>query len=280
MPAEKTQPSSCQSTTPTPELSKFSWVVVNSSGGKDSQVALELTVEACKDQGFPLERVIVSHQDLGSSEWPETGALVEKQAGRHGLETITSRYRDKHGKEKSLLEYAADRGKWPSGKNRWCTSEYKRGPGNRTLTAISKRETGPILQVFGFRAEESPSRARKECMGCNLRASTLKKPVTDWLPAHTWTETQVWDKIKETGSPHHYSYDLGMARHSCQFCIFAPKAALMIAGMANPESLYIHCDLETNMGYTFQIDLSLNQIRDAIQKGETPEKNGQAGWKM
>lgn len=262
-----------------PDLSQYKWIVVNSSAGKDSQASLEVVMETCHDQDFPIDKVVVSHQDLQNSEWEGTTELVHLQAERHNLEVIVSRYRDKHGVEKTLLDYVRERGKWPSSQARYCTSEYKRAPGNRTLTALFRRDPGNILQVFGLRAEESPRRANKKCFSCNHRASSLKREVTDWLPIHQWTTQQVWDRIKKANSPHHRAYDIGMSRLSCQLCIFAPRSALIIAGRDNPQLLDNYCEVETLTNHTFQDKLSLHSIREAIQQNEEPEKETEQ-WNM
>jgi 3'-phosphoadenosine 5'-phosphosulfate sulfotransferase (PAPS reductase)/FAD synthetase len=248
------------------------WIVVNSSGGKDSQTALRAVLKACDAQEFDRSRVIVSHQDLGDMEWPGTFELARYQAEAHGLEFLTSKRRDQHGQEPSLLEAVRARGKWPDNKNRYCTSDYKRGPGTKILTQLSRRPggTGPILNVFGFRAEESPARAKKPELALNPRASSQERPVWDWLPIHHWTEDQVWHDIRQSGIKHHPAYDLGMSRLSCVFCIFAPKAALMIAGQANPALLDRYCQVEAEIGHDFQHNKPLSEVRAAIARGETP----------
>ena len=72
--------------------------------------------------------------------------------------------------------------------------------------------------------------------------------------------------------PYHPAYDLGMPRLSCVFCIFAPKAALLIAGKANPELLDEYCRIETKINHTFRVGQSMNDLRDAITAGEQPGK--------
>jgi 3'-phosphoadenosine 5'-phosphosulfate sulfotransferase (PAPS reductase)/FAD synthetase len=257
--------------------------VVNSSGGKDSQTALRAALAACASSGIEKSRIVVSHQCLGEMEWPGTFELARKQAELHGLEFLTSKRRDKDGNEPSLLEAVRARGKWPDSKNRYCTSDYKRGPGNRILVELSKRPSGhgPILNVFGFRAEESPARAKKSSFAFNERASSKSRPVWDWLPIHDWTEKQVWADIKESGIPYHRAYDLGMPRLSCVMCVFAPKAALMIAGLANPRLLDQYCQVEAEIGHTFQNKKPISEIRDALARGERADPKSMTGaWNM
>ncbi|MEO0797458.1 MAG: phosphoadenosine phosphosulfate reductase family protein [Verrucomicrobiota bacterium] len=260
---------------------KWEWIVVNSSAGKDSQTALRTVVEECDQQGVSRDRIVVSHQDLGHMEWDGTRELVEKQAAHYGLRVEVSRYRNKDGDELSLLDYVRKRGKWPDSKNRFCTSEFKRGPGGRVITKLFRERPGPILNVYGFRDEESTARAKKQSFVRNGRFSTKTREVWDWLPIRNWSEGEVWRSIRESGVPHHEAYDLGMPRLSCSFCIFAPKAALMIAGRARPDLLNEYCDLEEEIGHTFQNGRSISEIRAAIQAGEIIESEALHGaWNM
>jgi 3'-phosphoadenosine 5'-phosphosulfate sulfotransferase (PAPS reductase)/FAD synthetase len=263
----------CETTLP-PAPDSFSawrWIVVNSSGGKDSQTALRVVVEACDRQGVDRSRIVVSHQCLGRMEWEGTRDLAERQAAHYGLRFEVSKYRDKDGAEKTLLDYVRARKKWPDSKNRFCTSEFKRGPGGRVIVKLFRESPGPMLNVYGFRAEESPARAKKKTFTRNPRFSSASREVWDWLPIHDLREGEVWRSIRESGVPHHAAYDLGMPRLSCRFCIFAPRDALIAAGRANPTLLDEYCDIENEIGHTFQNGRSINSIRDAIRAGEQPK---------
>ena len=251
-------------------LHQFTWVVCHSSAGKDSQTALRQVLHAADQQDYPRDRIVVSHQDLGRMEWPGTKELARLQADIYGLRFEVTRYRDKRGQEKTLLDYARERLKWPDSSNRWCTSEYKRGPGNRLLTALSRERPGAILQVFGIRAEESPARRKKLVFEQDKRASTGIKPVFNWLPIHGWSLEQVWADIELSGVPYHYAYDLGMPRLSCCFCIFAPKGALMLAALHNPDLFEEYLELEAFMGHDFQHKKPLRLIKEALDRGEEP----------
>ena len=255
----------------TPNLHSYRWIVVNSSGGKDSQTALEVVVKACDAAGIGRDRIVVSHQDLGHVEWKGTQELVRAQAAHYGLRVEISRYRNKAGQELGLLDYVRRRGMWPGqGANRYCTSEFKRSPGLRTITKLCREHEGDVLEVFGFRAQESPARAKHQVLELNERASNSKRQVWTWLPIHTWTESQVWASIKASGVPAHEAYALGMPRLSCAFCIFAPRNALLIAGKHNPELLAEYVKLEREIGHTFQNGKSLADIQAALARGEQP----------
>lgn len=264
-----------------PNLSDYRWIVVNSSGGKDSQTALRYVVSLADEQGFPRDHIVVSHQDLGRMEWQGTKDLAKAQADHYGIRFEVSKYRNKMGQELTLLDYVRNRGKWPSSTNRYCTSEFKRSPGSRVITKLRREAPGHVLSVFGFRAEESPARAKKPVWAINDRISTKAYQVIEWLPIHDWTTDQVWADIRSSGVPHHQAYDLGMPRLSCCFCIFAPKAALMIAGKANPDLLDEYVKLEAEIGHTFQHNKPIANIQSALQSGEDPNESEMDGnWNM
>jgi len=224
------------------------------------------------EQGFPKHRIVVSHQDLGDMEWYGTKELVKRQADLFGLDTYYSKRRDKNGFEESLLEYAERRGKWPSNQQRWCTSDYKRAPGGRVVTMHTK-DAGKcmVLYVFGFRSDESPSRAKKEVLKINKPLTTKTRTVHDWLPIHDWDVKRVWSTIHKHQLPYHPAYDLGMPRLSCVFCIFSPFDALVVAGRANPELLDRYIAVERKIGHTFRDGFAIESVRDAIRDGYEPK---------
>ncbi len=261
-------------------LSEWDCVVINSSGGKDSQTALRHVVRLADEQGYSRERIHVVHADLGHEEWPGVRELAEKQAAAYGLDfRAVKRYRA-DGSDDSILGYTRRRGKWPSSTSRWCTSDFKRGPCLRVITQLG-RETGArrILNVFGFRASESPARAKRKVLARNAKASTKNREVWDWLPIHDWTQDDVWADIRESGISYHQAYDLGMPRLSCTFCIFAPRAALITAGHARPDLLAEYVAVERETGHTFRPKQSLVEIQLAVERGEQGG-NCEASWNM
>lgn len=253
-------------------LNNYDLIIINSSAGKDSLCAIWEVCRLAKEQNFDFSKIIVSHQCLGRMEWEGTKELAKKQAELFGLKIEYSKRVDNKGKEETLLEYALRRGKWPSSKQRWCTSDYKRGPGAKVVTMLTKNQICNVLYVFGFRAEESPSRRKKDVVKVNNKLTTNKRLVKEWLPIHHWTMTDVWCCIKENQLPYHFAYDLGMPRLSCVFCIFSPFDALVIAGINNPKLLQEYIDVEEKINHTFNINFSLKSVQEKIESGYVPEK--------
>lgn len=149
-------------TTSTPNLRSYDYILVNSSGGKDSQAMLDLVVEMATAAGVR-ERLVVVHCDLGRVEWKGTRELAERQVAHYGLRfEVVSR------PQGDLLSHVEERGKWPSSTARYCTSDHKRGQVRKLLTLLADegREAGisgrpvRILNCMGMRAEESPARSK------------------------------------------------------------------------------------------------------------------------
>jgi 3'-phosphoadenosine 5'-phosphosulfate sulfotransferase (PAPS reductase)/FAD synthetase len=247
------------------DLNSYDLVIINSSGGKDSLCCIWEVCRQANEQKYPLNKIVVSHQDLGEMEWKGTKELVKKQANLFGLKTYYTKRRNKNGYEEDLLEYIERRGKFPSSKQRYCTSDFKRGPGARVVTSLT-RAIGicKVLYVFGFRKSESPARAKRLPFQLNKLLSTKKRTVFDWLPIHEWSTKQVWDVIKKHNLPYHNAYDIGMPRLSCCFCIFSPFDALVIAGKENPELLDRYVKAEEKIGHTFRKDFPIKSVKDAI----------------
>lgn len=246
-------------------LHEFDWVVINSSAGKDSLCAIWQIVQMAKEQSYPQDRIIVSHQDLGRMEWQGTRDLAQEQADHFGLRMEVSKRRDKSGYEETLLEYVLRRRRWPSNTQRYCTSDFKRGPGARVVTSLCK--SGAVLYVFGFRKDESPARAKKLAWEVNKQLTTKSRTVINYLPIHDWSTKEVWECIKSNGLPYHQAYNLGMPRLSCVFCIFSPFEALVVAGKANPELLNEYVAVEDEIGHTFTTKFSLRQVKEFIESG-------------
>ncbi|MCA8939373.1 MAG: phosphoadenosine phosphosulfate reductase family protein [Planctomycetes bacterium] len=252
----------------------FDHVIISSSGGKDSQAMLWELYKEAYDSGYPIDQITVFHAHLPAVEWPGVRELARTQAETLGLAYVELRRR-----QGGLLDHVRDRKMWPSPRQRYCTSDHKRAPEHRLYTRIARRwreRTGEqrpcrILSCMGMRAQESVSRAKMVPFQLLERASNGRRDVYQWLPLHDWTVDQVWEAIDESGLPHHWAYDIGMPRLSCCFCIFAPKSALVLAGRHNKELLEEYVRVEEEIGHTFKPDLTLREVLDEVESGETPE---------
>ena len=245
----------------------YDLIVVSSSGGKDSQTALDVTVEKAEHERFPLANIVVVHADLGRAEWQGTRELAKAQAEHYGLRFIAI-----ERPQGDLLDHIEKKGKFPDSARRWCTSDHKRSQIHKVYTRLTdeildgrKDYKANILEILGFRAEESPNRAKKVPFETNTGASNkTKRTIHTWLPIHDFTEDEVWTRIKRSGVPYHQAYDQGMKRLSCVFCIYAPKKQLELAGRLNPELLDEYVRIEKKIGHSFKKDQPISEIKEII----------------
>lgn len=261
-------------------LHEYDYVVINTSGGKDSMTMMGFVMALVKEQGYPVERVIAAHADLGRIEWQGAKELAEEHARHFGI-----RFWWMARPQGDLLEHIIDRGMWPDSGNRYCTSDHKRDQVSKLFTEVVKQLERPkgskpvrILNCLGMRAEESPARSKLPEFRNDKRNTNTLRVVDTWHPILGWTVQQVWAWIKASGLRWHHAYDLGMPRLSCMFCVFAPKEALMIAGKANPELLADYVSAERTMGHTFRNGFKIESVQQAIERGE--DWGRPANWVM
>lgn len=262
------------------KLFDYAYVVLNSSAGKDSQTMVDVMVREADAQGYSRDRMVVAHADLGRMEWPGTPELAREQADAYGL-----RFWKESRRQGDILDQVRHRQKWPDSARRFCTSDHKRAQVAKLFTQLSKEVAGKnrhqVLNVFGFRAAESPARAKRQVFTENKRLTTKSRTVVDYLPIHHWSEKEVWERIRESKVRYHWAYDIGMPRLSCSFCIFAPRQALMLAGKHRPDLLKEYVDLEAEIGHDFQEGKPIRKIREALDRGEEPDLSGDDGtWNM
>src|SRR6266540_202044 len=169
------------STAGTPNLAAYDVILVNSSGGKDSQAMLDEVCTLATAAGV-LHRVTVLHCALGHVEWPGTSELARTQAEHYGV-----RYEERHREQGLLLDQVRHRGRWPSSSARYCTSDQKRGPARKLITQLVAElgdlaRPARVLNCMGLRAEESRARLKKAQLSRDEAASSGRRTIDTWLP--------------------------------------------------------------------------------------------------
>ena len=264
---------------PVPNLAGYDVILVNISGGKDSQAALDETVRAA-DAAGARDRIVTVFCDLGDEdEWPGTRELAAEHAAHYGLrhEVVRREITTAGGQrvQQTLSQHIEQRGKWPDAARRYCTSDLKRAPVHRLLTrlAAEKRAAGitghrvRILNVLGLRAQESARRALMAPFSRDERATNQTvRLVDEWLPIHDWTAGQVWARIAEAGTRTHPVYAAGMPRLSCRFCVLASRSALVLASRLDPAGAERRAGMEDRMGHAFRKGM---RMRDIVAEAKT-----------
>jgi 3'-phosphoadenosine 5'-phosphosulfate sulfotransferase (PAPS reductase)/FAD synthetase len=258
-------------TTAPPNLADYDVILVNSSGGKDSQCMLDVVTEEARARGVA-DRIVVVHADLGRAEWRGTRELAQEQAEHYGHRfEVVARGQD-------LLDHVQQRRMWPSAKARYCTSDHKRDQVKKLMTGLANEHhgnkrgpvAGPcrILNCMGMRASESAARAKRVAFRADAVSSNGRRHVDEWLPIFYWSEAQVWDRIRQSGVRHHDAYDLGMSRLSCALCVFASRDDLLIAGENNRELLAEYVRVEAEIGHSFRHNDPISNVLAALDRGE------------
>ncbi len=297
-------------------IANYDWIVVSTSGGKDSQTMLRRVVALAEAAGVK-DRVVAVHADMGKVEWPGVPELAREQAEHYGVRfeivsrpqgdllqhvrdraktlqsrgsaappvpSSTNRYctsdhkRDQVGKVLTALaaetRAAPGKGKMPWFKptQRYCTSDHKRDQQAKLLTRLANEKGGRrpvrILQCMGMRAGESPARSKLRPFYLDRRNSNTRKRVHIWLPIHDMTHEQVWTDVRASGVRYHEVYDKGMPRLSCCFCIYMPKAALVLAAKLMPALAQEYAQVEKDVGFTFRKELPMAEVIRAAESGE------------
>lgn len=223
---------------------------------------LRTLVKACTAAGVPLSRVVCVFADIGADdEWPGTAGIAAEHAAAYGLRfitvcrTITDPITGRR-RQQGLLEYITHRGLWPDARNRFCTSDLKRGPIRTVMTRLvaEARQAGltgrrvRLLNVMGMRAQESTDRRLMAPFTHDAASSNkTRREVDQWLPIHGWTLEDVWADIHASGVPYHYAYDLGFPRVSCTLCVLASKSSLIRAAQLFPDRAARRIAVEQHM---------------------------------
>ncbi len=188
-------------------------VIVSYSGGKDSLVALNITLEA----GI---RPYVLFNDTGI-ELPETRESVRRIVEEKGLELLVADAGDAFWR-------AVERVGPPGKDYRWCCKVTKLAPLSRLL---QERFPDGALNVVGQRAYESLDRARSPRVWRNR----WLPQILNISPIQYWGQLHVWLYIMDRKLPYNPLYERGFDRIGCFMCPAAFMAEYKHVEETHPE---------------------------------------------
>ena len=189
--------------------SKIEMFISSFSGGKDSQVVLDLVTRV-----IPSEDIIVIYSDTGY-ELPTSLKLYKE---------VEKTYTEKYPNIKFLLAKNHEKvlNYWdlmgsPSNVHRWCCGVMKTAPLYKLLKEHSNFGRQPhVLSFIGTRAEESLRRASYLKVAKDAKHTN----VLNVSPILEWSTTEVWLYIFFNKLPVNHAYRCGLGRVGCVICPF------------------------------------------------------------
>ena len=187
------------------------------SGGKDSQVVLDLCTRALPPSAFQ-----VIYSDTGY-ELPSSLTLYEQVKEHYGKLYPDLKFSTARNHEKVLNYW--DKIGTPSDKHRWCCSVMKTAPLYRTLKIPGTNRQAKVLAFEGVRAEESAKRSSYERIGRGVKHSF----VINARPILTWNTCEIFIYIFSHDLVINQAYRYGKPRVGCILCPFSSPWDDMVA---------------------------------------------------
>ena len=203
---------------------KIDRFIASFSGGKDSQVVLDLCTRAIPPTDFE-----VIYSDTGY-ELPSSLELYE-EVQRYYQERFPSLKFHIARNHESVLNYW-DKIGTPSDTHRWCCSIMKTAPLYRMLKVEGNKQAR-VLTFDGVRAEESTRRSGYSRIGKGVKHST----VINASPILFWNSVEIFLYLFRFDLPINLAYRQGMTRVGCLICPFSSEWNDMISSVKYRDKL-------------------------------------------
>ena len=239
--------------------------VVAFSGGKDSQVILDLVSKVIPHEKF---KTVFTNTGM---ELPCTLELMR---------TTEEFYKKKYSgfkieqaqSEVSALEMWKSYGP-PSRVNRWCCSVLKTALFGRKMKEVLQSSSQPRLVVFeGVRNDESARRSSYNRVGVGVKHVNL----INCRPILKWSATETYLYLYRNGIQINPAYTMGLTRVGCGVCPFASDWSEYVIRQRYPQIAadYINVieDMARNIGITSQV-----KIDEYISSGNWKKNAGGKG---
>ena len=224
-------------------------LIITYSGGKDSDVLLQLAIECLDPDEF---EVLNSHTTVDA---PETVYYIRdkfKELEELGVKATVKYPHDKEGNPISMWSLIVKKGMPPTRFVRYCCAELKEASTPNRFVAVGVREsesTGrrgrAVFATHGLRKKDAyyyyyshvkevfeDDKTRRSEGGvqnpnevgvydCNFISKAKKNDDLICNPIYKWTDRDVWDFIHERGMKYNPLYDKGFLRVGCIGCPLA-----------------------------------------------------------
>lgn len=198
------------------QTTKIDRFLASFSGGKDSQVVLDLCTRAIPSTDFE-----VIYSDTGY-ELPPSLTLYDEVQKHYKALYPDLKFSTARNHE-SVLNYW-DKIGTPSDTHRWCCSIMKTAPLYRTLKVEGSNKQAKVLTFDGVRAEESAKREAYIRIGKGKHTT-----ITNAHPILFWNTVEIFLYIFRYRLPINSAYRCGKARVGCLICPFSTTWDDMIA---------------------------------------------------
>ncbi len=240
---------------------RVDYFIVSYSGGKDSQVVLDLVSRVIPPEQF---RVIYSDTGIELPVSIEMWEITKKHYTAKYPELIFHLTRSP---QKDTVELWKKFG-IPSRIHRWCCTVLKTAPMYRDLKFLKGNGRQPTLLVFeGVRAEESFSRARYDRkLGKNVKHFG----VINASPIYYWNTIEVFLYLFGRKLPINKGYRLGLNRVGCFVCPFASELSEYIINGKYPKKMLPFL----NLIKSYCIESGIKDVNEYIKKGKWKTRAG------
>ncbi|HPW77771.1 MAG: hypothetical protein BWX62_00955 [Bacteroidetes bacterium ADurb.Bin037] len=208
---------------------KIDQFIASFSGGKDSQVTLDLVSRV-----IPPDDFMVIYSDTGM-EIPPSLKIWEKTKEYYIANYPQLKFHLARNPQRDTVELWEKFG-LPSRIHRWCCTVAKTAPFYRDLKHIKGNDKQPNVLVFeGVRSEESPSRAKYDRkIGKNVKHAG----VINASPIYYWNTIEVFLYLFARKLPINEGYRFGLTRVGCYICPFSSEWSEHIVNKKYPDNVY------------------------------------------
>ena len=235
--------------------SKVDMFISSFSGGKDSQVVLDLVSRV-----VPSNEFIVIYSDTGY-ELPTSLELYKDLEDFYHQQYPDLKFYSASNKQ-SVMDYWDKMGS-PSRMHRWCCGVMKTAPLYRKLKDLSGLGKQPTVLAFeGVRAEESDRRSQYNRLGKGVKHNNVinARPILDW------NSTEIYLYLLLRNLPFNKAYRKGLSRVGCSICPFSSDWSEFVVAKTYPSCIMPFVD--ALMKKTDELAIhNIDEKRDYIKTG-------------